>query len=151
MPSSAWILVIIIVGVSIYLINHVIETREAKNQGAGINKAAPSITTPISNLDLVQRIKTYFKSTDYTITTQSNNSIVLQGNKDINSVSFALFFLMLGVGAFIYYIAAKTHQVIVIWENGDGFLSVSATGNTDKAQEEASNFLSSLPVGIAPN
>jgi uncharacterized membrane protein YagU involved in acid resistance len=111
-----------------------------------IPPAYPSkeIKTSISRANLVQRISAYFGPTGYSISSQSENTVVLQDGKDMDGCLFVLLIVLLAIGALIYYLAAKSHQIVVTWENRDGLLYVSATGNTYKAQQQASVFLDSL-------
>jgi hypothetical protein len=104
------------------------------------------IKTSISRATLIQRINTYFGATNYTILSQSENTVVLQDGKDIDGCLLVFLIFLFAIGALIYYLAAKSHQVVINWENGDDFLTVTATGNTHKAQAQASTFLDSLPV-----
>lgn len=108
------------------------------------------IQTPVTKSNLIQRINTYFGSSNYTIFSQSENNVVLQGGKDIDGCLFVVLLLLLLVGALIYWVMAKSHQIVVNWENGDGFLTVTATGNSRKAQIAAMNFLNSLPISTEP-
>ena len=104
------------------------------------------VKTAISRAELIQRITTHFSARGYTILSQSENTVVMQDGKDIDGCLLVFFLLLLAVGALIYYLAARSHQVVVTLEKTDNFIVVNAVGNTLKSQDDASNFLGSLPV-----
>jgi hypothetical protein len=49
------------------------------------------------------------------------------------------------VGAVVYYVIAKEHQIVINIMPVDGRFEVTATGNTPKAQQIANTFTASLP------
>jgi plastocyanin domain-containing protein len=102
--------------------------------------------TKLTKADLVSRVTTHFGATNYTILTQTESSIVVQNGKDINWPLFIFLLLCITlIGGIIYWAVAKTRQIVVNFTAADGFLEVSATGNTKKAQAHAAAFLTSLP------
>jgi hypothetical protein len=101
--------------------------------------------TNATRASLIQRTYSYFGPVKYAVSSQSENTIVLQGPKEIDGCLFAFLLFLFLFGALIYWVTSKSHQVIVHWENGDGFLSVTTAGNTEKAKVLAGDFLRSLP------
>jgi hypothetical protein len=122
-------------------------TRASKSRGRNA-PASPlkPVKTAISRAELMQRITTHFSARGYTILSQSENTVVVQDGKDIDGCLLVFFLLLLAVGALIYYLAARSRQVVVTLEKTDNFIVVNAVGNTLKSQDDASNFLGSLPV-----
>ena len=103
--------------------------------------------TKIEKADLITRVTSHFSAANYTIQTQTESSIVLQGGKDINWPLMILLIFCTGlIGALIYWLVAKTNQVVVNYTASDGYLDIAATGNTNKAQALATSFISSLPA-----
>jgi hypothetical protein len=130
----------VVIGLIIWVVIRAVKTPKA----TAPEYEAKEIKTSVTKSNLIQRINTYFGSSNYTISSQSENTVVLQDGKDMDGCLFVLLIVLLAIGALIYYLAAKSNQVIVTWENGDGFLLVTASGNTYKAQGQASTFLDSL-------
>ena len=145
------LVMILIIFIPVVVVVLIVQNINKKKQPMNMNAAnLISVKTPITKTNLIQRINTYFGSSNYNILSQSENNVILQGGKDIDGCLLVVLLLLLLVGALIYWAMAKAHQVVVNWEYGDGFLTVTATGNTYKAQQLASNFLNSLPQVTVP-
>lgn len=102
--------------------------------------------TSLNKAEIVARVTSYFGAANYTVLTQTESSIVVQNGKDINWPLFIFLLICVTlVGGIIYWVVAKTRQVVVNFTPTNDHLEVTATGNTKKAQAEATAFLNSLP------
>jgi ssDNA-binding Zn-finger/Zn-ribbon topoisomerase 1 len=103
------------------------------------------MNTNITKTNLIQLITTKLGGDNYTVVIQTEHTVVLQDGKDIDWFVFTILLLLFFVGGFIYWAGAKSHQIVVNIENSKDGLEVIATGNTRKAQIQASDLLSYLP------
>lgn len=99
--------------------------------------------TKLTKDEVAPKAIEYFSARNYNIASQTENSIVFQDGKKINWALFLfLFICVLGLGALVYWIVVKEHQVVLQFKSVDDYLIVTATGNSNKSQSTASEFLS---------
>lgn len=108
--------------------------------------------TKLAKDEVVAQAVGHFSADNYNIQSQTENSIIFRDGKDINWVLFIfLFICVIALGAIIYWVVAKEHQVILQFRTINDYLEVTAIGNSKKSQSTASAFLSSLPPVLPPS
>ena len=101
--------------------------------------------TSLPKKDIFTRANAQLGAANYNIVSQTETSIVYNGGKAINWVVFVLLLCLVLIGAIIYYLIAKEHQVVLNIMPVNGNIEVTGSGNTTKAQQVVNTFIASLP------
>jgi len=99
--------------------------------------------------DVSQRAIEFMSNKDYKLISQTESSITFEDGKDFNKWIMILLVLFLLLGAIIYYLLAKRHNVTVTVNRATVRdyvgAQVECSTNSSKSLRDSHDFLRSLP------
>ena len=102
------------------------------------------VETSLSKELVTQRAIEHMAAMDYKLVSQTETMLVFEDGKDIKTWLLVLGILFLLLGAILYYILAKTHNITVTVTETDSGRNVQCSTNTQISLLESDSFLSNL-------
>lgn len=104
------------------------------------------VETDLSKSVVIDKAVGFFTSKGYSLQTQTESIVVFKSDKrEINWLFFGILCCLGVIPALIYYyFMSDFHQITLSFATKEKKLSVTATGNTDRAKKDAAEFVNSL-------
>ncbi len=91
-----------------------------------------------------QKAVQFFSSKNYSIISTTESSVAFEDGKDISTGILVLGILFLLIGAILYYLLAKKHQVTITYSEITNGTSVNCSTNSSKALKDSQDFLQTI-------
>ncbi len=88
-----------------------------------------------------QKAVQFFSGKNYTIISTTESSITFEDGKDISTGLLVLGIFFLLIGAILYYLLAKKHQVTITYSEITNGTNVNCSTNSSKALKHSQDFL----------